>query len=148
MNTETWIKMSERKPGEVDYPIACGYYDGLHQFCQFFAYSGGQDLKGGIYWRSVKAPPPPRELTQREKDHQADRLKMEALWSGSHESFRLNADLLCDDVRQRFAREILAALETQVIKRMNEAAGHYFAPEWFIAALAPIRARLEEQGAK
>ncbi len=66
----TWIKRSEREPTAADLPILAGAYeDGKWSETAWLAWH----LVGrAIYthWRSVKADPPPRELTQAEKDEQ------------------------------------------------------------------------------
>ena len=74
MNTQ-WIKRSEREPMQADFPILGGAYvlGGSKAWDEDY----GQDPKNipsyFTHWRSIKADPPPREPTQRERDLEADK---------------------------------------------------------------------------
>ncbi len=69
----TWIKRTEREPGISDLPIVTGYRydtDGWQQSAWFCVPPKTSDSPY-THWRSIKADPPPRELSQREKDEEA-----------------------------------------------------------------------------
>lgn len=71
MNTQNvWIKRSEREPTEADLPIVMGgYICGSGKVWDIALYSClPPKSHWSGYWRSIKAEPPPRELTQREAD--------------------------------------------------------------------------------
>lgn len=68
MSTSTqWIKRSEREPKKEEFPLLAGNYDG-GDWAEWIVKSATGSLGSAIYFRSIKADPPPRELTQREKD--------------------------------------------------------------------------------
>ena len=67
MNTQTWIKRSEREPGKFDWPLFAGYYDATLGWTEFVVHRECP-IGNATHWRSIKADPPPRELTQRERD--------------------------------------------------------------------------------
>lgn len=69
MNTQNvWIKRSEREPQPDEFPVLAGYYLGGHDKWNEYRCGVGQQLGSATHWRSIKCDPPPRELTQRERD--------------------------------------------------------------------------------
>jgi hypothetical protein len=151
MNTTetTWIKMSERKPVEADFSAH------KHVVCLFDGYSVAYNSLGDFmrgnqsfpctHWQLIEIPPPPRELTQREKDEaQAQDVVKEYLYTEGLQGGYLTVARLAI---HRERGEIQPLLD-EVIAKMDETPGNFFNKEWFIARFASLRARLEEQGGK
>ena len=64
-----WIKRSDREPTKVETPVMYGRYKGEEWLETSAQYGWPASLNIEYnYWRSIKADPPPRELTQRERD--------------------------------------------------------------------------------
>ena len=143
MNTQNvWIKRSEREPVQEDAPVVYGKYDGprwIESSAQNVWHMGlNTDY---THWRSIKAEPPPRELTQRERDDAAAN-------AASDEAYRLDADKP-EAISINSARRAIYA-ERREVARLVDA---YFGKDWGRGGYAlehtrQIRARLDEQGAK
>lgn len=63
----TWIKRSKREPFTSEYPLLAGYYMG-DKWNEYRVGTTSIPLGSATHFRSIKADPPPRELTQAEKD--------------------------------------------------------------------------------
>ena len=134
MNTQTWIKRSEREPTKADMPVMAGYYDKDGEWTQYAVYVSFLPCEPTTHWRSIKCDPPPRELTQRERDERfAATIVNESL------AFDRVSAVLMGMHRER--REVAKWLDAQ------------FGVDWgrgtsATKATREIRARLDEQGAK
>lgn len=140
MNT-TWIKRSEREPTEADLPIVMGGYmcgSGKAWDIALYACLPPKSHWSG-YWRSIKAEPPPRELTQREKDEEA--AKKAAQWSYDHPG-EPGAYALVS------AREAIYAERREVLALLNQIWAPHWGPGSALIPVRQLRARLDEQGAK
>ena len=131
MNTNTWIKRSEREPGSGDAPVVYGAWDGSG-WVESGRYNSTNPIVKYTHWRSIKCDPPPRELTQRERDEQL----AETLINRQGE---LERDVLDGIYAER--REVAKWLDAQ------------FGVDWgrgtsATKATRELRARLDEQGAK
>lgn len=136
MNTQNvWVKRSEREPGKEDFPIIGGAYilGGNTQWDE----SVYQDHKNVgawfTHWRSIKADPPPRELTQRERDATLAR----------------NIAMVDEGTVTECVLEGIYAERREVAKLMDK---HYNGGTWgrrhedWDESLHQLRARLDEQG--
>ena len=135
MNTQTWIKRSEREPTEADMPGQFGYYtpSGVWSRWADEALPGKHNLY--THWRSIKCAPPARELTQRERDEETiGNIVVSYRYSGP----------------TRQVAEAIYAERREVAKLM---AATYEDQEWgkdpvYFGSTQALRARLDEQGAK
>ena len=136
MNTQNvWIKRSEREPTEADLPIVMGGYmcgSGKAWDIALYTCLPPKSHWSG-YWRSIKAEPPPRELTQRELDR---RLALKLVGRQGN----LTEDVLeAIYVERREMNKLLDELWPEK---------HWGRDESYNSVCKAIRARLDEQGAK
>ena len=135
MNTQNvWIKRSEREPGKFDWPLFAGYYDATLGWTEFVVHRECP-IGNATHWRSIKCDPPPRELTQRERD--------EATIGNIVVSYRYSSPT-------RQVAEAIYAERREVAKLMDEIMRN---STWGTSnAWEPyhrqLHARLDEQGAK
>lgn len=132
MNNNTWIKRSEREPQPDEFPVLAGYYLGGHDKWNEYRCGVGQQLGSATHWHSIKCDPPPRELTQRERDERfAATIVNESL------AFDRVGAVLMGMHRER--REVAKLL-----------ASYFCSADWGLATNSPalnsLRARLDEQG--
>lgn len=135
MNTQNvWIKRSEREPQPDEFPVLAGYYLGGHDKWNEYRCGVGQQLGSATHWRSIKCDPPPRELTQRERD--------EATIGNIVVSYRYSSPT-------RQVAEAIYAERREVAKLM---ATYHSCENWgnsrYSKEMRDLRARLDEQGAK
>lgn len=135
MNTQNvWIKRSEREPTEEDLPIVMGGYmcgSGKAWDIALYTCLPPKSHWSG-YWRSIKADPPPRELTQRERDEQ---------WVDSNSWPQLT--------RAGAMLQAIYAERREVAKLLTEYfGGDCWRDENKVPDMRDIAARLAEQGAK
>ena len=133
MNTNTWIKRSEREPGKFDWPLFAGYYDATLGWTEFVVHRECP-IGNATHWRSIKCDPPPRELTQRERDATLAR----------------NIAMVDEGTVTECVLEGIYAERREVAKLMDEIMRN---STWGTSnAWEPyhrqLRARLDEQGAK
>jgi len=136
MNTQNvWIKRSEREPTEAELPIVMGgYMCGSGKVWDIALYSClPPKSHWSGYWRSIKADPPPRELTQREKD----------------EVLARNIAMVDKSIVTECVLDAIYAERREVAKLL---ASYFCSADWGLATNSPalnsLRARLDEQGAK
>ena len=133
MNTNTWIKRSEREPGKFDWPLFAGYYDATLGWTEFVVHRECP-IGNATHWRSIKCDPPPRELTQRERDATLAR----------------NIAMVDEGTVTECVLEGIYAERREVAKLMAKA----YDSAWgtsdvgWSTSLRQLRARLDEQGAK
>lgn len=133
MNTNTWIKRSEREPGKFDWPLFAGYYDATLGWTEFVVHRECP-IGNATHWRSIKCDPPARELTQRERDATLAR----------------NIAMVDEGTVTECVLEGIYAERREVAKLMDEIMRN---STWGTSnAWEPyhrqLRARLDEQGAK
>ena len=134
MNTQNvWIKRSEREPGKFDWPLFAGYYDATLGWTEFVVHRECP-IGNATHWRSIKCDPPPRELTQRERDATLAR----------------NIAMVDEGTVTECVLEGIYAERREVAKLMDEIMRN---STWGTSnAWEPyhrqLRARLDEQGAK
>lgn len=145
MNTETtWIKMSERKPTAADFADGTRAIETLANNGARYTYYAFFPHYDWIYWRKINlVPPPPRELTQREKDEAAADAYLNKTAFNGGIGYLITKAHIAGKYDER--REILAALDALWIEAygcrfIGESAPRH--PGWI-----KFRARLEEQGA-
>lgn len=135
MNTQNvWIKRSEREPKCSDLPIVTGYRydsDGWQQSAWFCVPPNTSDSPY-THWRSIKADPPSRELTQRERD--------EATVLQLRQRLGTTANQDCLDAIYAERREVFK-LFTKTYKTEDWGKGSGYAD-----STRQLRARLDEQG--
>lgn len=132
MNT-TWIKRSEREPQPDEFPVVAGYYLGGHDKWNEYRCGAGQQLGSATHWRSIKADPPPRELTQREVDKAMAR----------------NIAMVDEGTVTECVLEGIYAERREVAKLLTEYfGGDCWRDENKVPDMRDIAARLDEQGAK
>ena len=125
----TWIKRTDREPTTADLPYFAGYYTVGGNWLEFLV-DESCSIGNGTHWRSVKCDPPPRELTQREKDKKM----VEGVF---HKN--MHVDTLQDMLAAIYA-------ERREIARLM----FFRAPYWRGQGykwVEDLRARLDEQGA-
>ena len=136
MNTQNvWIKRSEREPVQEDAPVVYGKYDGprwIESSAQNVWHMGlNTDY---THWRSIKADPPPKELTQRERDMEMVHQLLKANDYPPHTWTALQA---------------IYAERREVAKLLTEYfGGDCWRDENKVPDMRDIAARLDEQGAK
>lgn len=145
MNTENneWIKMSERKPTTEDFSGCAVEYANpairgrtIH-YIQLHA-------DGHTHWRKIPLPDlPPKELTQREKDEEANQRIHDAWYSATTRASLLE---FAQRIRADERREILAMLDAAA--KANGCGNWAEGSERFAwhKEYRTIRARLETQG--
>lgn len=137
MNTQNvWIKRSEREPKCSDLPIVTGYRydsDGWQQSAWFCVPPNTSDSPY-THWRSIKADPPSRELTQRERD--------EATVLQLRQRLGTTANQDCLDAIYAERREV-----AKLMAKAYDSAWGTSDVGWS-TSLRQLRARLDEQGAK
>ena len=133
MNTQNvWIKRSEREPGKFDWPLFAGYYDATLGWTEFVVHRECP-IGNATHWRSIKCDPPPRELTQREKDATLAR----------------NIAMVNECTVTECVLEGIYAERREVLRALQDAHGHdWGADEDWAKHAQKLRARLDEQGAK
>ena len=141
MNTQNvWIKRSEREPKCSDLPIVTGYRydsDGWQQSAWFCVPPNTSDSPY-THWRSIKADPPPRELTQRERDVQwANDLSVKVIE---------RCALVTRPLSIEHTLAGIYAERREVAKLLDDNLAHWRTANvgWCVL----MRARLDEQGAK
>ena len=113
----TWIKRSDREPTKDETPVMYGRYKGEEWLETSAQYGWPASLNIEYnYWRSIKVPPPPRELTQRELDNQ---MVLEACAKG-HLTYAVN------DADLRSAREAIYAERREINGWLNA----FFGNQW------------------
>lgn len=135
----TWVKRSEREPTKADYPIAAGAY--LSNQTGGYWDEGHYRIPEALtnwqtHWRSIKADPPPRELTQRERD----------------KNFALKLAFADGSSTVEDVLEAIYAERREVAKLMESGLG----PNWGICDnrykwaeyTTQLRARCDEQGGR
>jgi len=141
MNTQNvWIKRSEREPTEADLPIVMGgYMCGSGKVWDIALYSClPPKSHWSGYWRSIKADPPPRELTQRERDVQwANDLSVKVIE---------RCALVTRPLSIEHTLAGIYAERREVAKLLDDNLAHWRTANvgWCVL----MRARLAEQGAK
>mgnify|MGYP006369740559 FL=1 len=133
MNTQTWIKRSEREPTEADMPGQFGYYtpSGVWSRWADEALPGKHNLY--THWRSIKCAPPARELTQRERDEETiGNIVVSYRYSGP----------------TRQVAEAIDAERREVCALLNQLWAHDWGAKSGLSPVRELRARLDEQGAK
>ena len=133
MNTQNvWIKRSEREPGKFDWPLFAGYYDATLGWTEFVVHRECP-IGNATHWRSIKCDPPPRELTQRERDATLAR----------------NIAMVDEGTVTECVLEGIYAERREVAKLM---ATYHSCEDWgnsrYSKEMRDLRARLDEQGAK
>ena len=132
MNTQTWIKRSEREPGKFDWPLFAGYYDATLGWTEFVVHRECP-IGNATHWRSIKADPPPRELTQRERDEETiGNIVVSYRYSGP----------------TRQVAEAIYAERREVCALLNQLWAHDWGAKSGLSPVRELRARLDEQGAK
>lgn len=140
MNTQNvWIKRSEREPTEADLPIVMGGYmcgSGKAWDIALYTCLPPKSHWSG-YWRSIKAAPPARELTQREADWALAKAVTQNWYKveGGSEELAL---LAIYAERREVAKLLTAWLDVEKWGLHPSTSGE----------LKQLRARLDEQGAK
>lgn len=132
MNTNTWIKRSEREPGKFDWPLFAGYYDATLGWTEFVVHRECP-IGNATHWRSIKCDPPARELTQRERD--------EATIGNIVVSYRYSSPT-------RQVAEAIYAERREVCALLNQLWAHDWGAKSGLSPVRELRARLDEQGAK
>lgn len=145
MNTTNneWIKFSDRKPVEADFPI--WVYDVRDNLVLLFQNPVPTFHRDRTHWK--KGPqlpvPPPKELTQREKDEEANQ-RIHDVWYST--TVGVSLMYFAQRIRADERREILAMLDaaakTNGYGQWAENRGCFV---WH-KEYRPIRARLETQG--
>jgi len=131
MSTQ-WIKRSEREPTQEVAPVVYGKYDGPR-----WTETSAQNVwhmalnTDYTHWRSIKADPPPRELTQREKD----------------EVLARNIAMVDKSIVTECVLDAIYAERREVAKLL---ASYFCSADWGLATNSPalnsLRARLDELG--
>lgn len=136
MNTQNvWIKRSEREPTEADLPIIGGAHilGGNKQWDEAYYQDPGNIPAWFTHWRSIKAEPPARELTQREVDKAMAR----------------NIAMVDEGTVTECVLEGIYAERREVAKLLTEYfGGDCWRDENKVPDMRDIAARLDEQGAK
>jgi len=135
----TWILRSDREPTKEDGLCRLGFYyqtGGWSEYTWDCRRVGAPvNDKEYTHWRSIKAEPPPRQLTQREKDDEmAAEVVRKCCWSGA--------------VAMSIALQALYAERRGVAKLVDEFMQN---PTWgrtsaWASVYQRLRARLDEQG--
>lgn len=145
MNTQNvWIKRSEREPKCSDLPIVTGYrYDsGGWQQSAWFCVPPNTSDSPYTHWRSIKADPPPRELTQRERDVQwANDLSVKVIERCALVTRPLSIEHTLAGIYAE--RREVAKLMADWFRQSDWGTHDGISPQ-----CKAIRARLDEQGAK
>lgn len=139
MITTTWTKRSEQEPVQTVAPVIYGHWrDG--EWIESSAHNvwGSGHNPEYTHWRSIKVPPPPRELTQRERDNDAAKLVCERAFAGCHINW-VGAE---QAIRNAIYVERMA---------INAWLDKHYGPFWGRTEEEPkcareLRARLDEQG--
>ena len=135
MNTQNvWIKRSEREPGNFDWPLFAGYYEATLGWTELVVHREGP-IGNATHWRSIKCDPPPRELTQRERDEETiGNIVVSYRYSGPT---RQVAEAIYAERRE------VAKLMDEIMRNSTWGTSNAWEPYH-----RQLRARLDEQGAK
>lgn len=129
MNT-SWIKRHEKLPAMDDLPIITTCYEGGKWRTQLWTEYTPRAEHEYTYWTRFRAEPPPRELTQRERDEQ---------WVDSNSWPQLT--------RAGAMLQAIYAERREVAKLL---ASYFCSADWGLATNSPalnsLRARLDELG--
>lgn len=147
MNTTNneWIKFSDQQPVEADFPLFAWNATAAPCGEHYFHFPIANFSESWTHWRrSQKVAPPPKELTQRQKDMEANQRIHDAWYSTT---VGVSLEEFAQRIRADERREILAMLDAAMQKEVGrnwceENAPSIIAPPAFRA----IRARLETQG--
>lgn len=147
MNTTNneWIKFSDRKPVAADFPLFAWTATAAPCGEHYFQFPIANFSESWTHWRSSqKVAPPPKELTQHEKDHAANQ-RIHDEWYST--TTRVSLVDFAQRIRADERREILAMLDAA----MQKEAGRNWCEETGQGVIATpafraIRARLETQG--
>ena len=79
MNDNIWQDIKKNRPQLKDFPIMMGYYHTSGTWEQLIVYCQSGITNVPTHWYSLNVAPPPRELTQQEKEQQEkDRQALDA----------------------------------------------------------------------
>lgn len=146
-NEIDWVKTSERPASEHAYPLFV--WENVIGKELYISKPSGHWPSNWTHWRcSKKVAPPPRELTQREKDEEAT-----AKWVNDNVlsvAVRISVNLIkraiCE-ARADERREVLAMLQTLINEEnARSILGKPLEPWRVNSLLKPLLARLETQG--
>lgn len=145
MNTTNnkWIKFSDQQPVAADFPI--WVYDVRDNLVLLFHNPMPTFHRDRTHWK--KGPqlpaPPPKELTQRQKDMEANQRIHDAWYSATT---RVSLMDFAQRIRADERREILAMLDAECTRLNGSLFGKPNQLSIANGAAVAIRARLETQG--